>query len=86
MNHSRGIWDHIDLDIVASDWLTMYNDSVQRPGYLFHNTYDSVLGKRVLTYWENRGNLDYTQMNVIIVAMKNYIFLESRRPHLSKNV
>ena len=24
---------------------------------------DSVFGKRVLTYWENRGTPDYNQMN-----------------------
>ncbi len=45
---------------------------------------DSVLGKRVLTYWENRGNLYYHWMNVFIVAMKNYIFLERGESHLSK--
>ena len=47
---------------------------------------DSVLGKRVLMYLENRRNLDFSQMNVFIVAMENYIFLERRRFHLSKNV
>ncbi len=47
---------------------------------------DSVLGKRVLTYWENWGNLGYSQMNVFIVAMENYIFFERGRSHLSKNV
>ncbi len=49
-------------------------------------TYDSVLVKRILTYLENRGNLDYSHMNVFTVAMENYIFLERRQPHLSKNV
>ena len=29
-------------------------------------TNNSALGKRVLTYWENRGNLDYSQMDVFI--------------------
>ena len=31
--------------------------------------YDSVLGKRVLTYWENRGNLDDSQMNGPVQAI-----------------
>ncbi len=34
-------------------------------------TYDSVYGKRVLPYWENRRNLDG-----LIVPMENYVFLE----------
>ena len=42
--------------------------------------YDSVLGKMVLTYWENGGNLDYTQMNVYVVAMKNYITPKPQNP------
>ncbi len=50
------------------------------------STNDSVFGKRVLTYWENRGNLDDSQMNVLIVPMGNYIFLERGRSHLSKNI
>ncbi len=40
-------------------------------------------------YWEvwgNMGNLDYSQMNVFIVAMENYVFLERGKSHLSKNV
>ena len=59
---------------------------VQEMTSLRLKSYDSELGKRVLTYWENRGDLDYNQMNVFIVAVKNYIFLERRRPHLSINV
>ena len=49
-------------------------------------TYDSVFGKRVLTYWENRGTPDYCQMNGFIEGIENYIYLERRKPHLSENV
>ncbi len=45
-----------------------------------------IIGKRVLTYRENRGNLEYSEINVSIVAMKNYVFLERGRSRLSKNV
>ena len=48
--------------------------------------YDSVFGKRVLTYWENRGNLDYHQMNVFMVDNENYILLEREESHLSENI
>ncbi len=37
--------------------------------------YDSVFGKRVLTYWENRGTPDYNQMIGFMVGIENYIFL-----------
>ncbi len=37
---------------------------------------DSVFAKRVLTYWENRENSGYSHMNVLIVPMENYTFLE----------
>ncbi len=47
---------------------------------------DSVFGKRVLTYWENRVNLDYHQMNLFTVTMENYIFLEKAEPKLSENI
>ena len=40
-------------------------------------SYDSVFGKRVLMYRENRGNPGYSHMNVFIVSMENYTFLES---------
>ncbi len=53
---------------------------------LTYTSYDSVFGKGVLTYWENRGNLDYHQTNVFTVAIENYIFLERRESHLSENV
>ncbi len=33
-----------------------------------------------------RRNLDYSQMTVFTVSMENYIFLERRRFHLSKNI
>ena len=49
-------------------------------------TNDSVFGKRVLTYWENMGTPDYSQMNVFMVGIENYIFLERGKPDLSKNV
>ncbi len=45
-------------------------------------TIDSVLGKS----GENRGTLEYSQMNVFIVVIENYIFLERGRSYLSKNV
>ena len=51
-----------------------------------NGSFDSVLGKRVLTYWENRGNGDYNKMNGFMVGMENYTFLERGNPHLSKNV
>ena len=47
--------------------------------------YDSVFGKRVLTYWENRGTPDYSQMNGFMAGIEDYIFLERGKPHLSKN-
>ena len=34
--------------------------------------FDSVFGKRVLTYWENRGTTDYSQLNGFIVGVENY--------------
>ncbi len=53
-------------------------NAVLEPTLLIHTSlvadswiFDSVLGKRVLTYWENRGNLDNSQMNLSIVARKN---------------
>ena len=48
--------------------------------------YDSVFGKRVLTYLENRGNPDYSQINGFMVGKGNYVFLERGKLHLSKNV
>ena len=48
--------------------------------------YDSVFGKRVLMYWENRETPDYCQMNWFIGGIENYIFLERGKPNLSKNV
>ena len=39
-------------------------------------SYDSVLGKRVLSYGEVREHTDYIYMNAFIVPMENYIFLE----------
>ena len=33
--------------------------------------HDSVLGKRVLTYWQNRGNINYHHKKVVVVAMDN---------------
>ncbi len=54
--------------------------------WLLQLTFDSVFGKRVLTYWENRGNLNLHQMNVFIVAMENYIFLERGESHLFENI
>ncbi len=48
--------------------------------------YDSVFGKRVLTYRENRGTPDYSKMNELMVGIENYIFLKRGKPHLSKNV
>ncbi len=38
--------------------------------------YDCVFGKRVLTYWENKGNPGYNHMNVFKATMENYIFSE----------
>ncbi len=49
-------------------------------------TDDSVFGKRVLTYRENRGTPDYSLMNGFMVVIANYIFLERGKSHLSKNV
>ncbi len=37
---------------------------------------DSVFAKRVLTYWEYRGNPGYSHMNVLIVPLENYTFFE----------
>ncbi len=47
---------------------------------------DSVFGKRVLTYWENRGTPEYSQVNGFTVGIENYIFLQRGKPYLSKNV
>ncbi len=44
-------------------------------------TYDHMI-----LYLGNRGTPDYSQMNGFLVAIENYIFLESGQPHLSKNV
>ncbi len=49
-------------------------------------SYDSVFGKRVLTYWENEGTPDYNQINGLKVGIENYMFLERGKQHLSKNV
>ena len=49
-------------------------------------SFDSIFGKRVLTYWENRGNPYYHQMNVFRVSMENYMFLERGESYLSKNI
>ena len=43
-------------------------------------------GKRILMYWEIRGNSDCRQMNGFIAGIGNYIFLERGKPHLSKNI
>ncbi len=59
------------------------------PGVLFQKCkeiIDSVLGKKVLTYWEIWGNPNCSQTNLFSVSMANYIFLERERPHLSKNI
>ncbi len=42
-------------------------------------TCDSVFGKRVLTYWGNRGSLNYHQMNVFIVAMHGKLYIFGKR-------
>ena len=47
---------------------------------------DSVLGKRVLTYWENRGTSGYSYMNAVLVPMEYYTFLERWDLPLSKNM
>ncbi len=44
--------------------------------------YDSVLGKRVLTYWENRGNPDYSQINGFMVGTENFIFMYGKEENL----
>ncbi len=38
--------------------------------------YDSVLGKRVLTYLENREHTDYIYMDTFVVPMESDIFFE----------
>ncbi len=35
---------------------------------VYYLSFDSIFGKRVLTYWENRGNPDYSQMNGFMVG------------------
>ncbi len=47
---------------------------------------DSVFAKRVPTYWENRGTLNYSQMNGFMAGIEKYIFLEREKPNPSKNV
>ncbi len=50
------------------------------------NPSDSGHAKRVLTYWEKWGNHDYSQINVSIVPMENYMLLERRGFPLSENI
>ncbi len=40
--------------------------------YTIPKPYDSVFGKRVLTYWENRGTPDYSHLNEFIVGIEKY--------------
>ncbi len=49
-------------------------------------TNDSVLGKRVLMYWKNRGHTDYIYINAFTVPTESYIFLERWGLSLSKNI
>ncbi len=37
---------------------------------------DSIFAKRVLKYWENRGNPGYSHMNAFMIHMEDYTFLE----------
>ena len=46
---------------------------------MWHYRIISVLGKRVLTYWEITGYMDYSQMSGPVVPMENYTFLERGR-------
>ncbi len=39
---------------------------------------DSVFGERVLTYWENRGNINHYHLNIPTVHMGNHTFLKRR--------
>ncbi len=39
------------------------------------SSYDFVFGKRVLTYWENRGTSDCNHMNGFMVGIENYWLL-----------
>ncbi len=55
---------------------------IQRYWYL---TNDSVLGKRVLTYWENRGYINHCHLNIPTVPIENYAFLERTDLLLFKN-
>ena len=59
--------------------------SAKEMGQNFLYRYDSGHAKRVLTYGEKWGNHDYIKINVSIVPMINYIFLERRGFPLSKN-
>ena len=73
-------WAQVHLLNVFKHWLP----TLSKPYYLI--IFDSVFGKRVLTYWKNRGISDYSQMNGLMEGIENYIFLERGKPHLSKNV
>ncbi len=48
--------------------------------------YDSVFGKRVLTYWEIRRDINNCHLNAPTVPIENYTFLERRDFLIFKNV
>ena len=55
-------------------WFMNLDRYLSSTGAICCFTFYSVFAKRVLTYWENRGNPGYSHMNVFIVPMANYTF------------
>ncbi len=68
---------------MPSPYFTVLHMCVQE--ICMHMT-DSGHAKRVLTYWEKWGTHDNSKINVSIVPMENYIFLERRGFPFSKNI
>ncbi len=76
-------WAHwILFDSFSSHFHSLLN--MQAHSTCVRKQNDSVLGKRVLTYWESRGTPDYSQMNGFMVGIENYIFVERGMPQLFK--
>ena len=64
----------VDLDSVRT--LETTSAVIENVIVIASSESDSVLGKRVLTYRENRGSSGYSYMEVVLVTMENYTFLE----------
>ncbi len=59
-----------------------YGSNIDRMLYI----YDSVFGKRVLIYLENRGTPEDSNMNGFRIGIENYTFSKRGKPHIFKNI